>query len=172
MFTWSQKHVFYIGWGSERGKSPVSAWDGCYFLSEQGENSNHCGVGSAQWPCFTLTTWSRPVSRQPPLPGQGCPWIWDSCAFGPWACLLRAVTSEPCICIGTVGALWCIPPSMGRGVCSFGTGTGGEGKLGELCYNNTNTDCILYCINKSTAALSCWALMVSMLWTFLFIFLW
>lgn len=39
MFTWSQKHVFYIGWGSERGKSPVSAWDGCYFLSEQGEDS-------------------------------------------------------------------------------------------------------------------------------------
>lgn len=48
VFTWSQKHVFYIGWGSERGKSPVSAWDGCYFLSEQGEDSKHCGVGPAQ----------------------------------------------------------------------------------------------------------------------------
>lgn len=113
------------------------------------------GHGSNSVTLVSQTTCSCSVSRQPPLPGQRCPWTWDCCAFGSWSCLLRAVTSEPCVCISTVGALCCMPLSMGRGVCSFGTCSGDGGKLSELFYNNTNTDCILYCINKSASALSC-----------------
>ena len=94
----SHKALLFIYSGGV-GKERVlySGWDDYYFLSDQGEGSNHWGLESSSVTLTIQTAWSRPVSREPPLPSQagGRPPPWMGEKLLAWSHLLRAIIPEP-----------------------------------------------------------------------------